>query len=147
MLNINEPQHPPLPQTLPLLQRHAMCYLRRVYPDGRRVTSSNLDPWMQWRSGAQMACLNWQNWDEAMWLNEAMFGGTGGWVVNPNPELEGGDGRRKCQFMGRVIGLSARESLYRRVCVLNQSLSHPVISLSCGFFMQCPDARGTNTTL
>ena len=94
-----------------------------------------------------MACLNWQNWDEAMWLNEAMFGGTGGWVVNPNPELEGGDGRRKCQFMGRVIGLSARESLYRRVCVLNQSLSHPVISLSCGFFMQCPDARGTNTTL
>ncbi|KAG8215866.1 PLC-like phosphodiesterase [Butyriboletus roseoflavus] len=110
-ININEHHFPRLPHTLPALRQHAMYHLRRVYPHGLRVTSSNLDPWVQWRSGTQMACLNWQRWDEAMWLNEAIFGGTGGWVVRPDPdfapELEGGDGRRGRRFMGRVVGLSA----------------------------------------
>jgi phosphatidylinositol phospholipase C delta len=107
ILNINEPKHSPLPHAFPILQQHATYYLRRVYPDGLRVTSSNLDPWVQWRSGTHMACLNWQSWNEAMWLNEAMFGGTGGWVVRPNSEIEGGDEGRKWNFMGRVVGLSA----------------------------------------
>ncbi|KAF8556647.1 PLC-like phosphodiesterase [Imleria badia] len=106
-LNINERQLPHHPETLPILLQHATNHLRRVYPDGARVTSSNLDPWMQWRSGTQMACLNWQSRDEAMWLNEAMFGGTGGWVVRPDPELEGGEGRKGCKFIGRLVGLSA----------------------------------------
>lgn len=61
-----------------------------------------------------MACLNWQRWDEAMWLNEAMFGGTGGLVLRPDPEfareLEGRDGRKGRRFVGRVVGLSACES-------------------------------------
>ncbi|KAH0835716.1 PLC-like phosphodiesterase [Lanmaoa asiatica] len=108
-ININE-LHLPHLSHIPALQQHATHYIRRVYPHGLRVTSSNLDPCVQWRSGTQMACLNWQRRDEAMWLNEAMFGGTGGWVAKPDPELarglEGGDrGRRR--FTGRVVGLSA----------------------------------------
>ena len=30
-----------------------------------------------------MVALNWQRWDEGMMLNDAMFDGTGGWVLKP----------------------------------------------------------------
>ena len=120
-----------------------MYHLRRVYPDGLRVTSSNLDPWVRWRSGTQMACLNWQSWNEAMWLNEAMFVGTGGWVVRPNSELEGGDEGRQWNFMGRVVGMSARESSCMRAASLVLTPPFPFVRFS----MQYLDPRGTNMTL
>ena len=95
-----------------------------------------------------MACLNWQSWNEAMWLNEAMFAGTGGWVVRPNSELEGDEGR-KWNFMGRVVGLSARES----PCGMHVCMRAGQVSFSprpfpfVRFFMQYPDPRGTKATL
>ena len=55
----------------------------RAYPKGIRVTSSNLDPSIFWRTGVQIVALNWQKWDSGMMLNEAMFTGYNGWVLKP----------------------------------------------------------------
>jgi hypothetical protein len=62
---------------------HNRHYLMRAYPSGLRIRSSNLDPAVFWRKGIQIVALNWQNWDEGMMLNEAMFAGTGGYVLKP----------------------------------------------------------------
>jgi hypothetical protein len=55
----------------------------RAYPKGIRVSSSNLDPAIFWRKGVQIVALNWQKWDAGTMLNEAMFAGTGGWILKP----------------------------------------------------------------
>lgn len=68
------------------LEIHNMRYLMRVYPDGKRIASSNFDPLIYWRRGVQMAALNWQTFDLGMQLNRAMFdGGTdsSGYVLKP----------------------------------------------------------------
>ena len=67
----------------PLLFAHNRRFLMRAYPKGLRVRSDNLDPAPFWRKGVQMVALNWQRIDEGVMLNEAMFGGTGGWVLKP----------------------------------------------------------------
>ncbi|KAK2464994.1 hypothetical protein APHAL10511_003070 [Amanita phalloides] len=72
------------PSLIPLLVNHSQQYIRRIYPDGRRVDSSNLDPLRFWRSGAHITSLNWQVFDHGMQINEAMFAGTEGWVVKPS---------------------------------------------------------------
>jgi hypothetical protein len=65
------------------LFEHNRRFLMRTYPSGLRVNSSNLDPTVFWRKGIQIVALNWQNWDEGMMLNEAMFAGTSGYVLKP----------------------------------------------------------------
>ncbi|KAK4998539.1 hypothetical protein LTR66_002245 [Elasticomyces elasticus] len=65
------------------LFRHNKHFLMRAYPKGLRVSSSNLDPAVFWRQGVQIVALNWQSKDEANQLNEAMFAGSGGWVLKP----------------------------------------------------------------
>ena len=67
----------------PTLFSHNRNFLMRAYPSGLRVRSDNLDPGIFWRKGVQIVALNWQRWDEGMMLNEAMFDGTGGWVLKP----------------------------------------------------------------
>ncbi|KAG9943349.1 PLC-like phosphodiesterase, partial [Aureobasidium melanogenum] len=66
------------------LFRHNKRFLMRVYPKGIRVSSSNLDPAPFWRMGAQVVALNWQYINAATMLNQAMFHGTGGWVLKPD---------------------------------------------------------------
>lgn len=66
-----------------LVFKHNLNFLMRAYPKGTRVRSSNLDPAPFWRQGIQMVALNWQQLNSAMMLNEAMFAGTGGWVLKP----------------------------------------------------------------
>lgn len=73
----------------PGLFHHNQYYMMRTYPSGLRVNSSNLDPAVYWRKGIQIVALNWQNWDEGMMLNEAMFAGTGGYVLKPEGESRG----------------------------------------------------------
>lgn len=68
---------------------HNLSFLMRAYPKGTRVRSSNLDPAPFWRQGIQMVALNWQQLNAAMMLNEAMFAGSGGWVLKPNGYLKG----------------------------------------------------------
>lgn len=68
----------------PTLFSHNRNYLMRAFPSGMRVRSDNLDPAVFWRKGVQMVALNWQRWDEGMMLNEAMFAGSGGYVLKPD---------------------------------------------------------------
>lgn len=71
-------------QTKPAaLFNHNKHFFMRAYPKGLRITSSNLNPSVFWRAGVQIVALNWQRWDGAMMQNEAMFAGTGGWVLKP----------------------------------------------------------------
>ncbi|KAM6499446.1 PLC-like phosphodiesterase [Amanita muscaria] len=95
---------------LPFLITHAQRYPRRLYPDPWRVESSNLDPLMFWRSGAQMAALNWQVFDLGLQLNEAMFVGTKGWALKP-PQLvneqTGERPRRTVKFEVEIAGVNA----------------------------------------
>ena len=72
------------------LFEHNRHFFMRVYPNGLRVDSSNMDPTFFWRRGAQMVALNWQNFDKAMMLNSGMFTGEQGWVLKP-PGYRGSD--------------------------------------------------------
>ena len=71
----------------PTLFSHNRNFLMRAFPSGLRVRSDNLDPSFFWRKGVQIVALNWQKWDEGMMLNDAMFEGSGGWVLKPKGYL------------------------------------------------------------
>lgn len=62
---------------------HNKSFFMRAFPAGRRINSSNPDPSFFWRRGVQMVAMNWQNMDEGMMVNEAMFDGEDGWVLKP----------------------------------------------------------------
>eukprot|EP00051_Salpingoeca_urceolata_P001921 m.45184 g.45184 ORF g.45184 m.45184 type:complete len:1344 (+) comp11763_c0_seq1:246-4277(+) len=57
----------------------------RIYPNGKRVDSSNYDPQMLWNCGCQLVALNYQTPDRPMWLNQGMFlqNGKCGIVLKP----------------------------------------------------------------
>lgn len=99
-----------LPQSLPQLIEHARKHMRRIFPRGTRIRSSNLDPLRFWRNGSQVASLNWQNYDKGMQVNEGMFVGSPGWVLKPGPLMGAGNamtGRWKLE--GEVVGISSCE--------------------------------------
>ncbi|KAK6935726.1 C2 domain [Dillenia turbinata] len=79
--------------------------LLRVYPKGTRVDSSNYNPLIGWRHGAQMVALNMQGYGKHLWVTHGMFRANGGCgyvkkpqflldvgpnneVFDPNEELE-----------------------------------------------------------
>lgn len=65
--------------------QHNKKYLARTFPASLSAflsTNPNL-PTLFWRKGVQMVSLNWQSWDTAMHLNDAMFEDTHGWVLKP----------------------------------------------------------------
>ncbi|CAA7264564.1 unnamed protein product [Cyclocybe aegerita] len=72
-----------VPHSLLDLIAHSTRHLRRIFPKGTRIGSSNFDPLVFWRNGSQVASLNWQVYDRGMQVNEAMFVGTPGWVSKP----------------------------------------------------------------
>lgn len=89
------------------LEKHNMQYLMRIYPSGMRLKSTNPDPLLFWRRGAQMVALNWQTYDLGMQLNDAMFAsGTDrfGYVLKPR-ELRSPD-----PLQGPTTGSSNLES-------------------------------------
>lgn len=109
LINISEPSCLRLvPTSLPQLIEHSAVHLRRIFPKGTRIGSSNFDPLLFWRNGSQVASLNWQAYDRGMQINEAMFVGTPGWVPKPlhmrNLAVQPG-GREK--MIGEVIGVSS----------------------------------------
>ena len=63
--------------------------MTRVYPFGLRFSSSNQEPAIFWRNGAQLVALNWQKFDLGMMQNEALFASTGGMVLKPSYLKEG----------------------------------------------------------
>ena len=65
------------------LREHNANYLIRVYPFGLRFSSTNQEPAVFWRNGAQLVALNWQKFDLGMMQNEALFNGSGGMILKP----------------------------------------------------------------
>lgn len=61
------------------------CHLARIYPKGTRTDSSNYDPVQFWNVGCQIVALNYQTYDEPMFLNQALFlqNGGCGYVLKP----------------------------------------------------------------
>ena len=72
-----------LPAFLPNLISDGQRHLRRIFPRGTRINSSNLNPLLFWRNGSHIASLNWQVFNKGMQINEAMFVGSPGWVLKP----------------------------------------------------------------
>lgn len=119
LAELPSPPHPPnitinisessilamVPHSLLELIEHSQKRLRRIYPRGLRLSSSNLDPLKQWRNGSHFVCLNWQKFDDGMQLNEAMFAGTAGWVERPS-RLARFD-ERKVKLTCDIIGISS----------------------------------------
>ncbi|WIA29708.1 hypothetical protein OEZ86_012188 [Tetradesmus obliquus] len=54
--------------------QYSSKHLLRCYPGGwRMIDNSNVNPMHAWSVGASLAALNWQLWDEAIWINQAFF--------------------------------------------------------------------------
>lgn len=82
-----------LPESTAQVSQHNAHHLMRVYPKGTRIFSRNLDPSTFWGVGAQVVALNWQTYDAAMQLNEALFSGSDGYVLKPAALRAGGNGK------------------------------------------------------
>ncbi|KAF8882957.1 PLC-like phosphodiesterase [Infundibulicybe gibba] len=109
LINISESSLGSLiPNSLSALIEHAQRHLRRVYPRGTRIRSSNLDPLRFWRNGSQVASLNWQKYDQGMQVNEGMFVGSPGWILKPARLVGLGAGMvSKLRLAGEIIGISS----------------------------------------
>jgi phosphatidylinositol phospholipase C delta len=81
-----------LPSNSAKIARHNAHHLMRVYPKGTRISSKNLAPVPFWGIGAQICALNWQTFGASSQLNEALFAGSGGYVLKPAALRSGGDG-------------------------------------------------------
>jgi phosphatidylinositol phospholipase C gamma-1 len=57
----------------------------RVYPNGKRVDSSNFEPELMWNCGLQMVALNYQTPDRPMQVNNGLFrqNGACGYLLKP----------------------------------------------------------------
>jgi phosphatidylinositol phospholipase C delta len=108
LINISESALLKLVSTsLSRLISHARTNLRRIYPDGIRITSHNFNPLEFWQNGSQIASLNWQHYDLGTQINEAMFVGSGGWVLKPGKLRGSGESIvRKVTFIGEISGIS-----------------------------------------
>jgi phosphatidylinositol phospholipase C delta len=105
-----------LPHSLEGLVGDACKHLRRCYPRGTRVGSSNMDPLPVWRAGTQVAALNVHVWDLGTQLNAALFEGSQGWVLKPE-SLRGGNKRSgEVTFKVEVIGADDGQYLFVLVC-------------------------------
>lgn len=64
---------------------HNRKHVSRIYPKGTRTDSTNYDPVPYWNVGCQLVALNYQTWDEPMYINEAKFAQNGkcGYVLKP----------------------------------------------------------------
>eukprot|EP00127_Corallochytrium_limacisporum_P004629 Clim_evm4s171 gene=Clim_evmTU4s171 len=60
-------------------------FISRIYPDGKRVNSSNYEPVLYWSAGCHMVALNYQTFDDPMVVNTARFleNGNCGYLLQP----------------------------------------------------------------
>ncbi|KAJ6629870.1 PLC-like phosphodiesterase [Mycena sp. CBHHK59/15] len=112
LINISESALGALvPHSLPQLVEHGTRHLRRVFPKGTRVRSSNMDPLPFWRTGAHVTALNWQRYDSGMQLNEGLFVGSPGWVLKPaylrGSAADVSGEEKKMRVAGEVVGISS----------------------------------------
>jgi len=81
-----------LPTNSSKIARHNAHHLMRVFPKGTRISSKNLAPVPFWGIGAQICALNWQTFGASSQINEALFAGSGGYVLKPAALRAGGSG-------------------------------------------------------
>lgn len=125
MINISESALLALiPTRLEAIVENARKHLRRVYPRGSRIKSGNLNPLKFWRAGSHFAALNWQKYDLGMQLNEAMFCGTGGWVVKPESQRGLPTEAERIRITVDIRGLSARKWRIALLVVVPYRLMH-----------------------
>ncbi|KAF9068268.1 PLC-like phosphodiesterase [Rhodocollybia butyracea] len=96
-----------LPAQLDPLVEHGRRHLRRIFPKGTRIRSSNMDILKFWRNGSHVVSLNWQTFDAPMQINEAMFVGSPGWVLKPQYQRSLNPDMRKVRFRAEVVGISS----------------------------------------
>lgn len=100
-----------LPTNSTKIARHNAHHLMRVYPKGTRISSKNLPPTPFWGIGAQICALNWQTFGASMQLNEALFAGSGGYVLKPAALRAGGNGNiltgRRKKLLLHVAGATS----------------------------------------
>ncbi|TDL23427.1 PLC-like phosphodiesterase [Rickenella mellea] len=102
-------------QALTSILAKSRQHLMRIYPRGTRIASGNQDPLKAWKAGAQVVALNWQEYDRGMMVNEAMFGGSAGWVCKSKSapvmgQLDGGGNNLKKKLSVEVVGVSSLPS-------------------------------------
>ncbi|KAI6670140.1 hypothetical protein NL676_005025 [Syzygium grande] len=61
--------------------------LLRIFPKATRIDSSNYNPMIGWRYGAQMVALNMQGHGKSLWLMHGMFRANGGCGYVKKPEF------------------------------------------------------------
>ncbi|RCV15319.1 hypothetical protein SETIT_3G048500v2 [Setaria italica] len=61
--------------------------LLRIFPRSTRITSSNYNPMMGWRYGAQMVAANMQGHGRKLWLTQGMFRANGGCGYVKKPDI------------------------------------------------------------
>ena len=84
LINVSETElKAHLPTDNVKIAHHNAHHLMRVYPKGTRIASQNLKPVIYWAIGAQICALNWQTFNGSSQLNEALFSGSGGYVLKP----------------------------------------------------------------
>ncbi|GLT81717.1 hypothetical protein SLE2022_001520 [Rubroshorea leprosula] len=59
----------------------------RIYPRGSRFNSSNYNPLIGWKHGAQMVAFNMQGYDKYLWWMQGMFRSNGGCGYIKKPQL------------------------------------------------------------
>ncbi|KIK62977.1 hypothetical protein GYMLUDRAFT_41279 [Collybiopsis luxurians FD-317 M1] len=96
-----------VPNELDPLVEHGRLHLRRIFPKGTRIRSSNMDLLKFWRNGSHVVSLNWQTLDTPMLINEAMFVGSPGWVLKPKAQRLLGEDPQKLKLCVQVAGLSS----------------------------------------
>ena len=70
-----------------VLSAWTSSHLSRVYPEGTRISSGNVDPIPMWLSGVQMVAMNYQTSDAGLLLNQGLFrhyNGSCGYVLKPS---------------------------------------------------------------
>lgn len=55
------------------LSRYNLTCFSRIYPMGKRVNSSNYDPFRMWNCGSQMVALNYQTPGRFCWIERLQF--------------------------------------------------------------------------
>lgn len=132
-------------ETKAQLEKHNMRYLMRVYPHWSRLNSSNFDPLMFWRRGAQMVALNWQTYDLGMQMNDAMFASGSdqcGYVLKPfelrssmaSPEallepLPPGPSRIQRKFIKFSVDMISAQQLPRPLRMNADSILDPYVEI------------------
>ncbi|KAJ4477257.1 PLC-like phosphodiesterase [Lentinula aciculospora] len=90
----------------PLIE-HGRRHLRRIFPKGTRIRSSNMYILKFWRNGSHVVSLNWQTFDTPMQINEAMFVGSPGWILKPKAQRLLNPDSSKFRLSAEVIGVSS----------------------------------------